>query len=234
MRASALTPAAAGQSVAQWCVASGRERATVAVSGASTLSGALTDFWAVTRAFAEGEGVVGRQRAVAFPFLPALADEGLFKSLVQHIDECSGMCEYVGQSMLVAGRHPATCADGEPQAALLRTSHRGGEQAAGSGEPSGAGEDDGGESDSSIDCEHVVCSKCGDGEPGEDNDILLCDLAGCGRAYHQRCLVPAVATADIPPGDENWFCHLCSSRLDCLEMINDDFGTDWVSADAGT
>ena len=78
-----------------------------------------------------------------------------------------------------------------------------------------------------FNCEDVACSRCGDKECVEDNDILMCDLEGCARAYHQKCLVPILKTADIPPGDDEWFCDQCRCRLDVLAELNDQFGTDW-------
>jgi len=47
-------------------------------------------------------------------------------------------------------------------------------------------DDDGGvrSDDGSVDVEEVGCSVCGALESTEENDILLCDRAGCYRAYH--------------------------------------------------
>ena len=113
-----VTPAEAGHSIAQWCVAAGREEATVAVSSSTTLAGALADFWSTARSLATEEGRAGRQRALAFPFLSTMANAQAFQEMLQHIDECTELCEYLGQSMLVAGRHPTSSPkDDEPQAA---------------------------------------------------------------------------------------------------------------------
>ena len=117
-RVAMLTSQEAGQSVAQWCIGAGREQATVAVSPASTLAGAMGDFWSVARSFATEEGQAGRQRVLAFPFLSTMADAQLFQHICRHIDECSELCEHLGQSMLFAGRHPASpCQEGETLAA---------------------------------------------------------------------------------------------------------------------
>ena len=50
---------------------------------------------------------------------------------------------------------------------------------------------------------HVVasCSACHNRRAG---DLLFCDAAACGRAYHAQCLKPALAT--IPAGA--WYCPL--------------------------
>ena len=55
-----------------------------------------------------------------------------------------------------------------------------------------------------VDMESVVCFVCGGAEPLPGNDILLCDFAGCGRAFHQRCHAPPVAS--FPAEDEDWTC----------------------------
>lgn len=75
-----------------------------------------------------------------------------------------------------------------------------------------------------LDAEDVFCSACGHAEATDENDILLCD-GFCERAYHQRCVVPPVATEDIPPGDEGWLCPLCDARVDAFYTLNSDFDT---------
>jgi len=78
----------------------------------------MGDFWSVARSFATEEGQAGRQRVLAFPFLSTMADAQLFQHICRHIDECSELCEHLGQSMLFAGRHPASpCQEGETLAA---------------------------------------------------------------------------------------------------------------------
>ena len=86
----------------------------------------------------------------------------------------------------------------------------------------GEGDDDG------VAADDIVCSKCGGGDADEDdeNDILLCDLERCNRAYHQKCVDPPVSTADIPPGDESWFCAECACYLTALAIVNEEFETD--------
>jgi len=103
----AVNPAAAGQDVARWCVAAGREQATVAVSGSSTLAGVMADFWLVARSLATEEGPVGRQRILALPAWDAVRDAQFFQKVLGHINECSEICEYLGESLLVVGRHPS-------------------------------------------------------------------------------------------------------------------------------
>ena len=84
-------------------------------------------------------------------------------------------------------------------------------------------DDDGGE----LDVDAFVCGACGGGEADDENDLLLCDMAGCGRAVHARCVAPPLSPGDIP---EDFFCPACRARLDALALLNDEFGTDGDSA----
>ncbi len=59
--------------------------------------------------------------------------------------------------------------------------------------------------------EDVVCFACGGAEPGSGNDILLCDFAGCGRAFHQLCHVPPVER--FPAEEEDWTCAQVGHKL---------------------
>ena len=105
-----------GHAVASWCVAAGRPQATVAVSSASDLATVLRDFWSVSRGFADEDGPMGRQRIIALPnWAEGASDPQLFAALLQHIASCADVCEYVGESLVVAGRHPAAVPnDDEP------------------------------------------------------------------------------------------------------------------------
>ena len=76
--------------------------------------------------------------------------------------------------------------------------------------------------DDGIDAGDIQCCACNATNCSDSNDILLCD-GPCQRAYHQNCLSPPVAPEDIPPGDEDWFCHQCDTLLDCLDMINEQY-----------
>ena len=73
-----------------------------------------------------------------------------------------------------------------------------------------------------LDAEDVFCSKCGDAEATDVNDILLCD-GFCERAFHQRCVVPHVREEDIPPGDEGQGCNFreCPrTSLVCISTLS--------------
>jgi len=68
----------------------------------------MRDFWLSVRNFANEPGPRGRQRVIAFPMWADSFDARLFQKVLQHINDCSEVCEYLGESMLVAGRHPST------------------------------------------------------------------------------------------------------------------------------
>ena len=114
----AVAAPTAGEAVAHWCVSSGRSDAAVAVSPASTLEGAMADFWLCAYQLATEDGPVGRQRALTFPFWKEGAqDASLFQSVIEHIFDCAEISEFLGQSMIVAGRHPThPTSEDEPMA----------------------------------------------------------------------------------------------------------------------
>lgn len=86
------------------------------------------------------------------------------------------------------------------------------------------------EPDGQIYFDDIFCAICKSKEVLPDNDIILCDGA-CNRAFHQFCLDPPLRTEDIPPGDDGWLCPVCDSKFDCLDAINDNFGTDFKIED---
>ncbi|KAH1190831.1 Homeobox protein HAZ1 [Glycine max] len=75
-----------------------------------------------------------------------------------------------------------------------------------------------------IDSEDIFCAKCQSKELSTNNDIILCDGV-CDRGFHQLCLDPPLLTEDIPPGDEGWLCPGCDCKDDCMDLVNDSFGT---------
>lgn len=79
--------------------------------------------------------------------------------------------------------------------------------------------------DGELDLDHIFCSKCGGNESTDDNDIILCD-GHCDRAYHVRCLVPPVDPESLPE-DEGWLCPSCDRKIDMIDIINDEFGTEY-------
>ncbi|XP_047162249.1 homeobox protein HAT3.1 [Vigna umbellata] len=80
------------------------------------------------------------------------------------------------------------------------------------------------DSEGEIDSEDIFCAKCHSKELSSNNDIILCDGV-CDRGFHQLCLCPPLLTEDIPPDDEGWLCPGCDCKDDCMDLINDSFGT---------
>mmetsp|Transcript_27155 Transcript_27155/g.50676 ORF Transcript_27155/g.50676 Transcript_27155/m.50676 type:complete len:727 (-) Transcript_27155:241-2421(-) len=80
--------------------------------------------------------------------------------------------------------------------------------------------------------ENIQCCICYSALPTETagNDVIICD-GTCKRAYHQNCLYPPVKQCDIPKGEEEWLCHLCSCERSCVESINRAFATNYSTAD---
>jgi len=63
--------------------------------------------------------------------------------------------------------------------------------------------------DSGITLDDLRCCVCFVGDATDENDVILCDGAGCCRAFHMQCVVPHVKPQDIENEDEDWFCPLC-------------------------
>ncbi|KAI3977908.1 hypothetical protein MKX01_036748 [Papaver californicum] len=78
--------------------------------------------------------------------------------------------------------------------------------------------------DGSVFHEHIICAKCKLREAFPDNDIILCD-GTCDCAFHQKCLDPPLATQNIPPDDQGWFCKFCDCKMEIIEAVNAHLGT---------
>ncbi|KAG8470327.1 hypothetical protein KFE25_008748 [Diacronema lutheri] len=73
--------------------------------------------------------------------------------------------------------------------------------------------------------DEIFCSACGGYESAAGNDILLCDLEGCNRAYHQRCIAPAVSELELEA--DEWFCPVCDAVDALLDSVNEYVGERW-------
>ncbi|CAF2147881.1 hypothetical protein HID58_000705 [Brassica napus] len=78
--------------------------------------------------------------------------------------------------------------------------------------------------DGSIHHDHIFCAECNSREAFQDNDIILCD-GTCNRAFHQKCLDPPLETESIPPGDQGWFCKFCDCKIEIIDTMNAQIGT---------
>ncbi|RYH17666.1 hypothetical protein EON65_28230 [archaeon] len=85
-----------------------------------------------------------------------------------------------------------------------------------------------GDEEDMIDVGEIMCSKC-QGEEVEGNDILLCDRAGCLRAYHQLCLEPAIDLEKMDM-EKDWFCWQCECIDDCMDYVGERLGKQHMNA----
>ena len=63
----------------------------------------MADFWQSARELAQEDGPKGRQRVLAFPSWDRARDQRYFLRVLEHINDCSDVCEWLGESLLVAG-----------------------------------------------------------------------------------------------------------------------------------
>ncbi|KAG8465499.1 hypothetical protein KFE25_002806 [Diacronema lutheri] len=97
--------------VDEWMLVTGRTETPAALSSATTLAAALSDFWAQVCTTADSPFA---ERALVFPLLEA--DARAFARLMAHINSCSEVCETLGSSVFVAPRHPGGTNGNEPPA----------------------------------------------------------------------------------------------------------------------
>ena len=70
-------------------------------------------------------------------------------------------------------------------------------------------DDDDDDDDDESDVDQVSCDRCQGKRSSPGNEILLCDGAGCRRAFHLRCLRSPLDR--VPEGD--WLCPHCSTEV---------------------
>lgn len=86
--------------------------------------------------------------------------------------------------------------------------------------------------DGELDADNIFCGKCLKSDSTDDNDIIMCD-GMCDRAYHMKCVFPPVDPAVLEDdSDEGWLCPACDRKIDMIDEINDEFGTDYDYEDA--
>lgn len=78
-----------------------------------------------------------------------------------------------------------------------------------------------------LDADSIFCGKCLTSDSTDDNDIILCDGV-CDRAYHMKCVFPPLDVSVLEDtSDEGWLCPACDRKIDMIDEINDEFGTDY-------
>jgi hypothetical protein len=79
--------------------------------------------------------------------------------------------------------------------------------------------------DGELELDDIFCAKCLGNHSTDDNDIILCD-GDCDRAYHVKCLVPVPDISSLSE-DEGWLCPACDTKIDLIDSINEEFGTEY-------
>ena len=83
-----------------------------------------------------------------------------------------------------------------------------------------------------VDCNDIFCGKCRASDSTDDNDIIMCD-GMCDRAYHMKCVFPPLDASILEDdSEEGWLCPACDRKIDMIDELNDEFGTDYEYDDA--
>ncbi len=78
-----------------------------------------------------------------------------------------------------------------------------------------------------VDCNDIFCGKCRSSDSTDDNDIIMCD-GMCDRAYHMKCVFPPLDSSILEDdSEEGWLCPACDRKIDMIDELNDEFGTDY-------
>lgn len=86
--------------------------------------------------------------------------------------------------------------------------------------------------DGELDADKIFCGKCLKSDSTDDNDIIMCD-GMCDRAYHMKCVFPPVDISVLEDdADEGWLCPACDRKIDMIDEINDELGTDYDYEDS--
>jgi hypothetical protein len=59
------------------------------------------------------------------------------------------------------------------------------------------------------------------GDATDENDVILCDGQNCHRAFHMKCVFPAVSEQELGDENEDWFCPLCSGISNLMGETHD-------------
>jgi hypothetical protein len=78
-----------------------------------------------------------------------------------------------------------------------------------------------------VDCNDIFCGKCRSSDSTDDNDIIMCD-GMCDRAYHMKCVFPPLDASILEDeSEEGWLCPACDRKIDMIDELNDEFGTEY-------
>jgi ribosomal 50S subunit-associated protein YjgA (DUF615 family) len=84
------------------------------------------------------------------------------------------------------------------------------------------------EDDDMISLDELKCCICFKGDATDENDLFLCDGAGCFRAYHMLCVSPHITDVGEEHEDEDWFCPLCTCMASLLAEVQSEYtGDEW-------
>jgi hypothetical protein len=82
-----------------------------------------------------------------------------------------------------------------------------------------------------IDANNIFCGRCRTNDSTDDNDIIMCD-GMCDRAYHMKCVFPPLDASILEDdAEEGWLCPACDRKIDMIDEINDEFGTEYEYED---
>jgi hypothetical protein len=86
--------------------------------------------------------------------------------------------------------------------------------------------------DDLISLDELRCCICFKGDATDENDLILCDGAGCFRAYHMQCVIPHITNVGEEHEDEDWFCPLCTCMASLLAEVQSEYtGDEWGGDD---
>eukprot|EP00532_Pseudo-nitzschia_australis_P007846 CAMPEP_0168175316 /NCGR_PEP_ID=MMETSP0139_2-20121125/7046_1 /TAXON_ID=44445 /ORGANISM="Pseudo-nitzschia australis, Strain 10249 10 AB" /LENGTH=884 /DNA_ID=CAMNT_0008093673 /DNA_START=126 /DNA_END=2780 /DNA_ORIENTATION=+ len=113
-----------------------------------------------------------------------------------------------------------TCAKRGDKKNTRKTTQKEDRENDGSGNDDADDNDNDNDNDSGITLDDLQCSICMIGDATDCNDVILCDGKDCHRAYHMKCVHPAVKPEDIENEDEHWFCPICSKSAELMNEMH--------------
>ena len=79
-----------------------------------------------------------------------------------------------------------------------------------------------------VTLDNLQCCICHTDHATDENDLVMCDGIGCYRAFHMKCVKPALTMADVEQEDDDWFCPLCRTLSQTLLSVQVEYmGEEW-------